>query len=102
MPSSNTKPVLAPPNQSAVTRRKPRQISTGRLQSLRLFSTLLAVSLKVRLAEQIKDALVSVSVGWQNTGFYKWLMPTATTYHLPALVPLVPALTDTGPAVVVC
>jgi hypothetical protein len=28
-----------------VTRRKPRQITTGRLQSLRLFSTLLAIPL---------------------------------------------------------
>jgi hypothetical protein len=33
------------PNRTEVTWRKPRRISTGRLQLLRLFSTLLAISL---------------------------------------------------------
>jgi len=33
------------PNRTEVTRRKPRQLSTGRLQPLRLFSTLLAITL---------------------------------------------------------
>jgi hypothetical protein len=44
-----------------VTRRKPRQISTGRLQSLRLFSTLLAFALTIRVS-QCKDLVASSGV----------------------------------------
>ena len=38
------------PNRTEVTRRKPSQLTTGRLQSLRLFSTLLAALASVPVA----------------------------------------------------
>jgi hypothetical protein len=44
-----------------VTRRKPSQITTGRLQSLRLFSTLLAVTVRRASAVKLIDDLAGES-----------------------------------------
>jgi hypothetical protein len=40
------------PNRTAVARRKPRQRPSGRLPSLRLFSTQLALTLKTKVNER--------------------------------------------------
>ncbi len=45
-------------------RRKPRQITTGRLQSLRLFSTLLAISLIDRVQGIFGGLADYAQLGW--------------------------------------